>query len=281
MDTPENLRLHQNPKAIYAVCPSFKAARAASAATRRAIQILPHDEYIFVGMERRFVNLTHPVTAESTRRLVEWLLSNDHETLFLDLPQGTEAALSSLAEIRGEPPSPYLKPYHPLVQALPALSSMGVELHCYISPAYSKVHEDLVYELVALGLKARLGVVRVEEWRRLIERHIVASINHAREHLDYILSRAKTVNVCVNLPAEVKERLVRLGENVEEVVIERSCRPTEPLWEMVRASLLYGKPFDEEQARKVISEYAEFLGLVVEKGFEEAYALWKSRQGCG
>lgn len=226
------------------------------------------------------MNLTHPVTSESSRRLAEWLLKHDFEALFLDLPQGSERTLLEAAHGGGELGG-QLRFYTPLVESIPTLESRGVQVHCYLSPTYSRLSEKLTYEVVGLGVRARLGRIEVDRWRRVLEQGIITSMSYAREHAQYIVSRAKRVNVCVNLPVEVGEELSRLGLSVVRVVIEESCRPTEPLYEMVRESLLSGKPFDAERAKGLIREYAEFLGLVMEKGFDEAYTIWKHAHGCG
>lgn len=195
----------------------------------------------------------------------------------MDLPQGYEAAL--LSHKRDAEPDPQLRFYRPLLEALPTLLSRGVELYCYVSPAYYAATNRLAYELVALGIGARLGKIDVEKWRKLVEQHILVSLSFADQHLDYVVSRAKTINVCVNLPEEVKQGLLRRGQRVVEVALEEPCRPLGPLWDMVKASLLFGRSFDTQKARKIIEEYASFLGLVMEKGFEEACASWKRSHG--
>jgi len=220
----------------------------------------------------RFVNLVHPGTCEAVEQVKHWLFSNDYEVLFLDLPQVYDPSDLSLS--RG------LKVYQPLLQALRVLASKGISVYFYLSPRYQAVAKEVALEFAALTLRARLGRIEPEQWKEVAKKEVKAFIQSLDEHTRYIATRAKSVNVCVNLPAEVKEEFLLAGHKVEEIVVDVTCKPMDIFWQKVKEEELYGKKFSQEEAKKLIEQHVEFVGLILEKDFDEAYKIWKQRVKC-
>lgn len=230
------------------------------------------------------------VTAEtrSSKGRAGALLPPSCECLFLDLPMDHTEYLGRMA--RGESPRRVVeemerrgKVWVPEdVQELRALEALlgavrgrGVRLFGYRDLSSYRVSRETAVALLRLTMRAKLGRVRAEEWKEVLRREVRNRLEAAELEADFIASRAGEENVCLDAPPELVRLLSELGFDTEVRTVDPPCRPLDLLLGRVREEMLGGREVGEEEVRELVGEHLRFVDLVVERGYERAYELWK------
>ncbi|HDM36922.1 MAG TPA: hypothetical protein ENG09_06760 [Candidatus Syntrophoarchaeum butanivorans] len=100
--------------------------------------------------------------------------------------------------------------------------------------------------------RGRLGRIEVDEWRRGLEEGV---------------------------RTEIEEYLRGKGFEVVRRDVDLSCTPLDMLRSMIREEVLEGKMVPDETVRRLVEYHLRFTDLILEKGREEAYRMWKNFMG--
>jgi len=211
--------------------------------------------------------------------------------LFLDLPMDQTPYLRRLAE--GEDPEGVvremesrgkvripedlqeLRALGPLLRTLPR----GVRIFGYRDPSSYRVSRETAEVLLRLTLKAKLGRIRAGEWKEVLRREVENRREAVGLEADFIASRAEEENACLDAPPELISLLSERGFEMEVETVDPPCRPLDLLLSRVREEVLGGREVGEGEVEGLVREHLRFVDLVVERGYERAYELWKLRAG--
>jgi len=227
------------------------------------------------------------VETRSSKARAGSLLDPSLDCLFLDLPMDHTQYLGRMAE--GEDPEEVLREMERRgkiripedlqeFRSLPALLRhlpRGVRLFGYRDPSSYRLSRETAEDLLRLTLRAKLGRIRAGEWKEVLRREVLNRLEACRLEADFIASRAGEENACLDATPELISLLEGMGFEVEVEVVDPPCRPLDLLMSRVREEVLGGRKVGEEEVEELVREHLSFVGLVVERGYERAYELWK------
>jgi len=232
------------------------------------------------------------VETRSSKRRAASRLGPSCRCLFLDLPMDQTRYLRRLAE--GESPERVvgemesrgkvripedLQELRALDPLLRVLSGREVRIFGYRDPSSYRISRETAEDLLRLTVRAKLGRIRAGEWKEVLRREVESRLEAAGLEADFIASRAEEENVCLDAPAELVSLLSERGFEMEVETVDPPCRPLDLLLSRVREERLGGREVGEEEVGGLVREHLRFVDLVVERGYERAYELWKLRAG--
>lgn len=243
----------------------------------------------------RLTNLISVPTRRSKRKVQRWLEAQPMDTLFLDLPADWQRPIDQILEghrparvveamtddglVRHPEDSQMLRAYEPVLTLLYALGQQGVHFVCYLDPTRHAAARDLAGELLALTLRAKLGRIDVERWRELIMEDIETSLDWSVREARAIASRARGESVALDVSAEAVEYLDAAGFHVEEVELDRSCKPLDILRSKLSQELLQGVKVSVEEVAALVHDHVRFVDLLLGREYEYAYEVWEESYG--
>lgn len=241
-------------------------------------------------MARMRVLLT--VETRSSKRRAASRLGPFCRCLFLDLPMDQTPYLRRLAE--GEDPEEVVREMESKgkvripedLQELRALGSLlrtlpgkEVRIFGYRDPSSYRISRETAEALLRLTVRAKLGRIRAGEWKEVLRREVENRMGAVGLEADFIASRAEEENVCLDAPPELISLLSERGFEMEVETVDPPCRPLDLLLSKVKEEVLGGREVGEEEVEGLVREHLRFVDLVVERGYERAYELWKLRGG--
>ncbi|HEC57266.1 MAG TPA: hypothetical protein ENI32_05220 [Candidatus Syntrophoarchaeum butanivorans] len=236
----------------------------------------------------RITILRTPNLESSIRKAIQWFSSG---TIFLDLPMDLERYIEDIA-IGAD--------YHEVLSYLEDVGLIRVEdrvkyrtlaplfeyiymnqpdVHCYRDPLYHTISNETLREIFLMTARGRLGRIEIDEWRRVLEEDVRTEIEYAEIEGEFIRERASEENVCLNASEEIEEYLRGKGFEVVRRDVDLSCTPLDMLRSMIREEVLEGKMVPDETVRRLVEYHLRFTDLILEKGREEAYRMWKNFMG--
>jgi hypothetical protein len=232
------------------------------------------------------------VETRSSKQRAGSRLEPSCECLFLDLPMDHTQYLRRMAEgenpervvremeSRGKVRIPEdLQELRALGSLLRVLSGREVRIFGYRDPSSYRISRETAEDLLRLTVRAKLGRIRVEEWKEVLRREVGNRREAAVLEADFIASRAGEENACLDAPPELVSLLSERGFEMEVETVDPPCRPLDLLLSRVREEMLGGREVGEEEVKGLVREHLRFVDLVVERGYERAYELWKLRAG--
>ncbi|MDW8045445.1 MAG: hypothetical protein RMJ31_06725, partial [Nitrososphaerota archaeon] len=216
---------------------------------------------------------------------------NFFDRLFINLPTDWQTLLDEI--MHGINPSyviekmknegiieePYdthtLKVFKPIFETLPILYRVGVRAFCYRDKSYHKASHNFINEILVMTLNARLGKINPERWRKVIKEDVRLNLECCKRDGEYIITRAKDVNVCLDASDDLLAYLKDAGFKIEKVELDRSYKPLDILWSKIRDEVLYGLRVSSEEIVELVKDHVKFTDLLLVKDFGSAYEVWK------
>ena len=65
-----------------------------------------------------------------------------------------------------------------------------------------------------------------------------------------------------------------LDFQVNEIVVDKPCKPLDILGEKIKHEIMEGEEVKEEEVRELVGDHLRFVGMIMEKGYEGAYRMW-------
>lgn len=220
-------------------------------------------------------------TTWCSRKVLDWIgdWADTINAIFLDLPRDFESffkkrsRLEALKEKLDAKLSQQLNSLSPLVNFA---MDEEVEIYCYKDSLHSISENSTSFEILTLVLKARLGKIDLDEWRKAILTDIEDSFEFAEYEANYIMERAGRKNVCINLNDEIEKALTDFNFNVKRVQLYSFNRPIDKIYSLIREELNENIRKDPE-LMDLIKKHVRFIDDVIEKGYEEACRIWEIR----
>ncbi|MEM0350715.1 MAG: hypothetical protein QXU61_02975 [Archaeoglobaceae archaeon] len=205
------------------------------------------------------------------KKILDYLKASKFEAIFMDLPEDFEPYIANASL----PPEDF-----GWTQDLKASRCLfdfcwkeKVSLYCYLPSTKSREIKDTQIELAKLVLKSKIGKIDVEEWREIILRDLEERKYSYEDIALKIKMNAKNRNACLNLPAEVENRL-KNDFLVNTVVLYNFRRPIDLLYELAKREL-EGFRVDKEVWIRAIKGHIAFIDCVLEVGYEEACKIFE------
>jgi len=210
------------------------------------------------------------------RKVVDWI--DEHEAIFIDLPRDFESFFKSESKVRKLKESvdvrfsQHLKALDPIIRF--AMEN-DLRIYCYKDSLHSLSENSTSFELLTLVLKARLGKIDLDEWRRAVASDIQDTIEYAEYEANYIAERMGDPSICLNLGEEIEKVLENLGLKTKRVQLYSFNRPIDRIYSLVKEEIKSGEKRDSELL-SLIKKHVRFMDDVIEKGYEEACRVWES-----
>ncbi len=166
----------------------------------------------------------------------------------------------------------------PLFEFLPY---SDVEVYCYKEDASVVLSRDAAVRMLILTMKAKIGKIEIKEWRKIIEDEIYNEIGSAESEASYIAERAGGRSICIDGSEELMNSLSDLRFEVEEMILDRPCKPLDILGHKIKREILYGEVVSDEEIKSFIESHLRFVDMIIEMGYEEAYKTWADSSECG
>ncbi|MCS7115934.1 MAG: hypothetical protein NZ896_00490 [Nitrososphaerales archaeon] len=212
-------------------------------------------------------------------------LPTDWQTLLDEIMHGINPSYVIIEKMKNEGiiEEPYdthtLKVFKPIFEALPILYKVGVKVFCYRDKSYHKASHNFINEILIMTLNARLGKINPERWREVIKEDVRLNLECCKRDGEYIITRAKDVNVCLDASDDLLAYLKDAGFKIEKVELDRSYKPLDILWSKIRDEVLYGIRVSSEEIVELVKDHVIFTDLLLVKDFESAYEVWKGLKG--
>lgn len=219
------------------------------------------------------------------------------DSLFLQLPiewqniideivsgrRSTKKAIENAIDsgiIRIPEDSHLMKEYSPLFEILPNLHKRGVKVYCCQDDSVHETISGLLHEILLLTIRARLGKIEPRKWRALLEEGARMELELTEKCSMYILSRAKSKNLGIDLPKEILESLKTKGFLIYEITLDVPSKPLDLLKYRIKQKLIKGEQISDEEIAYYVREHVHFTELILRYGFDEAYRIWsQSKKG--
>lgn len=234
------------------------------------------------------------VTAEtrSSKGRAGLMLPPSCECLFLDLPMDHTEYVGRM--IGGEDPEKVveemerrgkvmipedLQELRALEGLLGVLRGRKIKVFGYRDLSSYRLSRETALALLRLTIRAKLGRIATTEWKEVLRREIQNRLQVAELEADFIASKAGEENACLDATPELVRLLSEWGFETEVRTVDPPCRPLDLLLGRVREEMFGGRKLEEEEVRELVREHLRFVDLVLEKGYERAYELWKRLKG--
>lgn len=208
-------------------------------------------------------------TVWNVEKMVEILKERKIDTIFVNLPVEFESYLKDLHFKSLQRMATF---YMHDLEALNPLMNLNVKIYCYKDGSHSKKERDVTTNLLNLVLKAKLGVVNVEEWKETIMEDLKANKEFAEYEAIRIIERLGNKNACLNLNENVENFLRREGFEIEKIWLYDFKRPIDRLYELVKREMR-GEIIDDKEFERLIHKHVKFIDTVIEIGYDEACKL--------
>ncbi|MEM4521873.1 MAG: hypothetical protein QW738_01445 [Nitrososphaeria archaeon] len=167
-----------------------------------------------------------------------------------------------------------VKEYRPLFEILPNLHKRGVKVYCCQDNSMHETISDLLNEILLLTIRARLGKIEPRKWKALLEEEAKIELELTEKCSMYILSKAKSRNLGVDLPREILESLKTKGFLIYEITLDVPSKPLDLLKYRIKQNLIKGEEISDEEVAYYVKEHVHFTELIMRYGFDEAYRIW-------
>ncbi|MHC1635017.1 MAG: hypothetical protein ACXQTS_00090 [Candidatus Methanospirareceae archaeon] len=241
---------------------------------------------------REIINLVTANTRYSKEKATSILKDSDYSCLFLNFPRNQEGFIREIAKganpwliiekmkdlgLVKEPED--VQDYRAAEPIFKCLPSLEVDIYCYKEVASHVLSRESATSILILTAKAKMGKIKVEEWKEVMEEEVYNDIESAEEEADYIARRAKEKNICLDASLDVMHHLSELDFRIKKIILDKFYKPLDILYEKIRAEVLYGKKVKEEEVKRLVKEHLNFVDMIIERGYEEAYRLWNEWKG--
>lgn len=242
-------------------------------------------------MDAKIGNLVTVETEYSKMKAAKVIEDIVIDSLFLQLPvewqnlvdemvKGTKPVKKILDDaidsgvIKVPEDSHIVKAYRPLFEIMPNLYRRGVKVYCFQDKATHEAISDIVDEILLLTIRAKLGRIEARKWRALLEEEARIELDLMEKCSAYILSKAKSKNLGVDLSSEILEDLKVKGFLIYEITLDKPSKPLDLLKHRIKQGLLKGKEVSDEEIVYYVKEHVRFTELIMRYGFDEAYRIW-------
>ena len=219
-------------------------------------------------------------TTWCSKKVLGWIRDlSDLDAIFLDLPRDFESFFrkkSRLEALKEKLDAKFSQHLNSLTPLIDFAMDKGVEIYCYKDSLHSISENSTSFEILTLVLKARLGKIDLDEWRKTILTDIEDSFEYAEYEANYIVERAGRGNVCINLNEEIEKALRDFNFNVRRFQLYSFNRPIDRIYSLIREELNANVIRDAELI-DLIKKHVRFIDDVIEKGYEEACRIWEIR----
>lgn len=173
-----------------------------------------------------------------------------------------------------------VKEYRPIFEILPNLYRRGVKVYCCQDKSMHDTILDILNEILLLTIRARLGKIEARKWRTILEEEVKIELEFIEKYSMYILSKAKSRNLSVDLSREILEYLKTKGFLIYEITLDVPSKPLDLLKHRIKQNLIKGQEISDEEIVYYVREHANFTELIMRYGFDEAYRIWSESKKC-
>ncbi|MHC1610741.1 MAG: hypothetical protein ACXQTW_03930 [Candidatus Methanospirareceae archaeon] len=239
---------------------------------------------------RGITNLITINTSYSKEKAAEILKRGGYDSLFIDFTRNQENFIRGIAKgvdpelavermkdlglVKEPEDTQNFRAAKPLFDCLPSLDLEDTDIYCYKEEASLILSRDVAVRILILTARAKAGRIEVEEWKEVMKEDIYNELESAEGEAKYIADRAKEKNICLDASPELLTSLSGLGFHVKEIVVDKPCKPLDILGEKIKREILEGETVKEEEVVRLVHAHLRFVGMVMEKGYEEAYGEW-------
>jgi hypothetical protein len=226
-------------------------------------------------MRGKILNYWVVNTSWCTRRVAE--VGEKVESIFLDLPRDFESFFrshSKLEVLKEKIDTKFRQHLNALQPLIHFAMEEGMRIYCYKDSLHSVSETSTSFELLTLVLKARLGKIDLDEWRKAISKDIEDSFAFAEYEANYIADNAANNCICLNLNGDIEGHLKELGFEVERIQLYRFNRPIDKIYSLIKEEKSSGVRRDRELS-ELVKGHVKFIDDVIERGYEEACKLWE------
>jgi len=239
---------------------------------------------------REITNLITINTGYSKEKATAILKRGGYDSLFMDFTRNQETFIKDIAKgVEPELAVEHMKDFglvkepedtqdfraaKPLFECLPFLDLKDTAIYCYKEEASLILSRDAAVRILILTAKARAGKIEVEEWKGVMKDDVYNEIESAEGEAEYMANRAEKKNICLDASEELLTSLSGLEFQVNEIVVDKPCKPLDILGEKIKREILEGEVVKEEEVENLVGDHVRFVEMIMEKGYERAYRMW-------